>query len=53
MELPDLSKLKLKVLTCKDCTTRSKKGEPYCYLRKEIIKLDQKACKSVTVEQEK
>ena len=50
MELPDLSNLKIKTLTCKECATRSKKGLPYCYLHKRLIKLTDKACKSVTVE---
>ena len=51
MKLPDLSKLKLKKLTCKDCITRSRKGKPYCYPHKKDIKLDQKACRSVTVKE--
>ena len=49
MELPDLSGLKIKTLTCKECTTRSKKGKPYCYRHKKLIELTDKACKAITV----
>jgi len=51
MNLPDLSKLKLKRLTCEDCVTRSKTGKPYCYLHKKEISFKDKACRSVTAKE--
>ena len=53
MDLPDLSKLKLKTLTCEDCATRSKQGKPYCYFHKKEISLGKKACKHVKVDERK
>ena len=53
MELPDLSKLKLKTLTCEDCISRSKEGKIRCYVHKKEISLKKKACKSVKVDERK